>query len=151
MKLHLEAEAAELRARAPELIERLSKALRSHVPEIADAMLKALPEKEAPELKHQALRDSMAHVQKLYGDTLDLMLAEIGQALEARVDEMEGGAKKGGPDYTTKMRSEDQKEFDAVTARVLANTDFTAEDFAPGGLLYGMSVATLNELLAKET
>lgn len=149
MKLRLEAEPGELQARGRELVEGLSKAMHAHAPDLADALLKAIPEKPPVEMKHRALRDSMDVTRRLYAEALRGMQAEIGAALDARADEMVGLSKAGLPP-TVMLSAGDQPELDALH-RELAGIGYEARDFSPGGLLSGQSIPTLRALVAEHS
>lgn len=95
MKLHLEAEEGELEKAAPQLLEKLSRAVAPHAPSLADALQKALRvrQEDAPavEPKHRALKDLVLSTREQYQRTLERMLTEIGEALDDRVAEIAGG------------------------------------------------------------
>lgn len=146
MKIRIEADSHdELREKSDALLRQLAKALSGAAPDVADALQKArvaLPPKEDA-LKHEALRDFFQNVHKRYIDTLDRMLAEMGEALDAHVDEM----KKSGPDYTTGIISMESAAYDKAKEQ-LAVFGFSDADFTdPSGKLYGMSTNELRELL----
>jgi 3'-phosphoadenosine 5'-phosphosulfate sulfotransferase (PAPS reductase)/FAD synthetase len=102
MKLRLEADPAELQTRGDVLLTSLSHAVEPHAPALAESLRKAIPERPPVVSKHRALRELTRDVQGLYADTVERMLAEVGQALDRRVEEMttgsgDGSLMKGGP------------------------------------------------------
>jgi hypothetical protein len=145
MRLDIEADSAdELRAKAPELLARLAKALGPHIPELADVLEKAtLPPRE-PELKHEALRDLFQVDHTRYLAMLDRMLADIGAALDEHVDLM---AKSESPDFTTGIVSIDTAAYNKVKEQLalygMSESDFTD----PSGKLYGASTNELRDIL----
>lgn len=87
MKLRIEADTEdELRAKGPELLHRLSKALRQHAPEIADVLEKASTVEHASPLRHGPLRDGAEELHREYEAMLERMLGEIGVVLDAHVE-----------------------------------------------------------------
>jgi len=87
MKFRLEATQDELRAKAPALLERLSKAFEYSCPEISEALEKALPAKES-ELKYRALRDIKDRTDAAYDAMLAAMLRDIGKVLDRAVTDV---------------------------------------------------------------
>lgn len=144
MKVRIEAKPGELSGKAHALFERLGKALAEEAPDAAEALEKAahdLP-RATPELKHRALRDGLASLQKRYAKTLEQIVLEIGQALDQHVDELK---KSASPDYSAGIiRIEDA----AYEKMKLAFTDlgYAAADFDEGGKLFGLSLTELREL-----
>lgn len=87
MKLRIEAETEdELRTKGPELLHRLSKALRQHAPDIADVLEKASSVERPHQLRHGPLREGAEELHREYATMLEQMLTEIGAALDAHVE-----------------------------------------------------------------
>lgn len=144
MKLRIEAKPGELSGKAHALLERLGKALHDEAPEVAEALEKAahgLPSK-TPELKHQALRDGLAVIQKQYAATLERMVNEIGHTLDQHV---KGLIKSENPDYTTKILRIEDAAYEKMK-QAFVPLGYSAKDFEEGGKLYGLSLDDLRAL-----
>jgi hypothetical protein len=148
MKLRLEATPEEIESKAPRLVAALSKALRAHAPDVADQLLKAIPEKESP-LKHQVLRDIHGKISNRYAITLDMMVEEIGKRLEDHVSEMKkSNGTETNPNYATNILDLEAKAYE-VAKEELAKFGYDKTAFEVGGALYGESVNSLREMLAQ--
>lgn len=98
MKLHLEATPEELVEKGESLVETISDLLRPASPDLASALEKAIPRKEA-ELKFPVLRELQKKTEKEYERQMGLMLKDIGKVLDQSVKKSEDDSdlEKGGP------------------------------------------------------
>lgn len=151
MKLRLEATPEELEHKADRLVSALAKALRGAAPDVADALLKAIPEKEH-KLKHKVLQEIHEKISKRYAITLDMMLSDIGKRIDKHVSGMaksddENDLKKSkNPNYASNILDMEAKAYE-VAKEELAKYGFQPSAFEEGGALYGESVNALREIL----
>lgn len=152
MKVSIEAESEEeLQAKGSSLLLQLGRAFQKSMPAVADALEKAaaLPPRE-PQLKHQALRDIHARVQRAYGDMLDRMLAEMGQAIDEHVeqvvrDKAAASTVAASPNYASEIVQLESAAYEKMKQRLIP-FGYDAADFEEGGALYGMSVNELRDV-----
>jgi hypothetical protein len=123
-------------------------------------------EEVTPELRHKVLQESLGDWRALYQQTLDKMNAELGRALDERVEEMGGNLEKGGgvgvrsgPPPTPEERAI-MVPSQPVPAPVppvpeyvftaLLQKGYAEEDFTHGGLLFGVELEALRALMVSE-
>jgi hypothetical protein len=87
MRLVLEAEPAELRARGRQAVGALAVQVEPHAPELAAQLRKAaeVPESGPREMRARPLQESREELGALYRQQMDLMLEEVGQLLDVQV------------------------------------------------------------------
>lgn len=88
MKIRIEAEPGEIGAKGHVLLERLAQRLSREAPGVAEALEKAAHtlDEPAPVQADQAIQDGLEQLRRRYRTTLDMMLGEIGRALDRAVD-----------------------------------------------------------------
>lgn len=91
MRVRVEAADGELEGKGHALLERLADATSEAAPGLSKALQTAAEELEpAHDPRDAAIRELVQQVRGQYARQIGLMLAEIGQALDAHVDEMAG-------------------------------------------------------------
>jgi len=147
MDVHLKATAAELRDKADELIETLSKAIAPANPELAHRLEKSLPPKETS-LKLKALRDLKKITDAGYAKMLRAMNLEIGKVLDRSAKPIETlhKSKSGYEDYTQELVDKDNQIYVEVQI-ALEQYGYKLTDYLKGGQLYGESTNQLRERL----
>ena len=88
MKMRIVAKPGEIAAKGEALVRSLSERLTSEAPDLAEALEKALPQREA-ELKYPMLRELKARTDAEYQSQLKGMVRDIGELLEGRLDAVE--------------------------------------------------------------
>lgn len=145
MKLNLDATKEELNERGDELLDALAKAVAPHAPELADAIQKAaLPPKEVA-LKHKSLRTVHERMRRRYKRQLDQMNAEIASLLDGELKKSE----MASPDYTAKVVAMEERAYDRLKDDLM-QLGYKAEDFEEGGVLYGLSVNQLRDVVKEK-
>lgn len=96
MRLRLEATPGEVKEKSQALAKELVKALRHDAPDLAEALEKALPERDL-DLKHLVLQQISERTQTAYHDHVWRMLAEIERVVLRSTKTTSGVLSKGGP------------------------------------------------------
>lgn len=136
MKLQLDATPEELRDKGPDLIKAITNLLAEHNPEIAEALEKALPQKEK-ELKYPVLQHLHDESTKAYLRLTGLMIGDIEKVLRSGLEK--------AYDHTKEIADKDAVAY-AKVQEILTAYGYGPADYQEGGRLYGMSV---NELIDK--
>ena len=144
MKLRLDATPKELAEKSEQLVQSVSTLLRPVSPELADALEKALPRKEA-ELKFPVLRDLQKKTEVLYDKQMDLMLKDIGKVLDKSLSAKAVKKSLPSPDYSQKIVAKEEKAYGRIKADLIAR-GYVEADFDKGGSLYGYSTNELIDL-----
>lgn len=149
MRFRLEATPGELEQKGDALVKALVAELSALAPDLAERLEKALPPPEQT-LKYPALQQLADLTREQYARTLERMVEEIGRVLDrstrpdARYIEKSEAAEPFY-DYTKPVADRDERAYQRVKA-VLQRKGYTASDFEYGGALYGYSVNELIEM-----
>lgn len=146
MKLHVEATPQELLEKGTSLVKSIGNILRPVSPDLADALIKALPKKES-ELKFPVLREIQKQTEAEYEAQMKLMLKDIGKVLDGKpILEKSGGPYQESPDYTGEILDTEEKRYERIKQELI-NRGYVASDFEQGGPLYGYSTNELIDLI----
>jgi valyl-tRNA synthetase len=148
MRLRVDGTPDEIRDKAESLVKSLGDILHPVSPDIAEALYKAIPAKEA-ELKFPVLRSLQEKTMAAYKKQMELMLKDIGAVLDGALKTSMLGkseiVEEESPDYTDEIVARDEKSYEQAKNEI-KKYGYTDADFEIGGSLYGYSTNQLIDL-----
>jgi leucyl-tRNA synthetase len=158
MEFTLNATPGELLEKGDALVRVIARTMQPVHPDLAEALLKALPEHEHAATDYFPVMKELAkQAEALYADTLKAMLAEIDTVLDESVSEkeVEGStlqkAAKIETDYIDPLvglLAHEKKVYHTVQ-ELAATKGYGPREFEAGGQFYGMSVEEIRAWLKR--
>ena len=139
VRIHVEADPLEVDAKREHMVKALANSLG-----LSDADLVKACAPDEPQLRYPVLKKLQKEGALRYRKRVVAMLKEINAVLDQPLQKSEAV-----DDFTKVVADKAQAEYDAVKAELLNFVGYYEDDFAEGGVLYGMSVKELRALVQK--